>query len=379
MRGDTPDDGGQTVGLIVNPIAGMGGAVGLKGTDGAETLAEAKVRGARPRAAARAFEALQLVATQHPNTRIVARAGMGAEEAIRCGFATVSLPGSATGSTTAADTMDTVRELISMKPDLLVFAGGDGTARDVLSVVGPELPTLGIPAGVKIHSGAFATSPQAGGRLIAQYLASPAPRTRHGEVLDVDEDAYRAGIVAPRFHGYLLVPDEVQLMQSPKVRVQSEEGSAVSIVGAIRERMAPGVCWLFGPGSTTARVLAGLGLSATLLGVDAVRDGSVIGADLGERAILEHVDSGPAKIVVSPIGGQGHVFGRGNQQLSAAVIRAVGQDNVVIVATPQKLATLAGRPLLVDTDDIELNGWLCGFSRVVTGHHEEVPYRVAAA
>jgi predicted polyphosphate/ATP-dependent NAD kinase len=186
--------------------------------------------------------------------------------------------------------------------------------------------------------------------------------------MDVDEAAYRDGRLSTRLYGYLRVPDDARLVQAGKVRSRSEDSAADDLARAVVDTMEPETIYIVGPGTTTRRITRLLGLDSTLLGVDVVRDGQTLALDVGERQLLDLLESNPrARIIVTPIGGQGYLFGRGNQQISGPVVRAVGIENVVVVATPAKLASLGGRPLLVDTDDEELNRAFAGFAAVTTG------------
>ena len=242
--------------------------------------------------------------------------------------------------------------------------------------LGQSIPTLGIPAGVKIHSGAFAASPAIAGEMAAALAAGLVTTTIDAEVVDLDEDDYRAGRIAVRLYGYLAVPNRPASLQGSKVRSVGDEDAIVGLGRAVAEQLQPGVDYLVGPGSTAKSVLRVMGLPFGLLGIDLVRDGRVVGSDLNEAGILAR-SLGPTRMIVSPIGGQGYIFGRGNQQLSPAVIRRVGKDGLIVVATASKLATLGGRPLRVDTGDLDLDRALAGFVRVVTGRGRETIYPVA--
>jgi predicted polyphosphate/ATP-dependent NAD kinase len=145
------------------------------------------------------------------------------------------------------------------------------------------------------------------------------------------------------------------------------------------EQIEPGRTYLIGPGSTTAAIMAALELPNTLLGVDVVRDGLVLAVDADEATLLAQLDQAPggATIVVTVIGGQGHVFGRGNQQFSPQVIRKVGLENILIVAAKSKIAGLEGRPLLVDTNDPELDRALSTYRSIITGYDDQILYRMA--
>jgi len=383
------------LGLIVNPVAGVGGKVGLKGSDGAEIVRRALERGAVREAPQRAALALGRLARLRERLEVVTFPGeMGENEARACGFEPLVVAG-VTGArwgeaatlpdgsplTTADDTVAAARALRDMGVGLLLFAGGDGTARDVCRAVGTDLVCLGVPAGVKIHSAVYATTPLGAGELAALYLHDrpAAVRLREAEVMDIDEEAFRGGRVSASLYGYLSVPYERTMVQCAKAGgCAGEEADLAAIAADVVNGMAPGVVYLLGPGTTTRAVAEALGIAKTLLGVDAVRDRRLVGADLGEAEILGLLEPGVgARIVVTVIGGQGHIFGRGNQQLSAAVIRRVGLERVIVIASETKLLSLAGGPLLVDSGDASLDAAFAGYRQVVTSLGRRTMYRVA--
>ncbi|MEE4190327.1 MAG: ATP-NAD kinase family protein [Halieaceae bacterium] len=368
-----------TIGLLVNPYAGIGGPVGLKGSDGAEVRDEALRRGARPRAVERAHRALALL--EGAEVEIFCWEGaMGSDALAGLELSWQSCGRPDTELTTAADTARAAQAIAARQPDVLVFAGGDGTARDILDAVGDRVAALGIPSGVKMHSAVYAVSPEAAGELLKRLAAAGLVNVELREVRDIDEDAFRKGVVKTRFYGELLTPEEGHFLQRTKVAgVESEALVAEDIAADIVESIQPGRIYLIGPGSTTAAIMAELGLPNTLLGVDAICDGEVLLSDAGEPellALLEGTDR-RAEIIVTAIGGQGHVFGRGNQQFSPAVLRKVGLDNITIVAGKGKIKALNGEPLLVDTNDPALDLELCGYRKVVTGYHDAILYPVA--
>jgi predicted polyphosphate/ATP-dependent NAD kinase len=372
--------GQPRLGLIVNPIAGMGGAVGLKGTDSRETLHEALRRGAVPRAPERAWLALEtFLQTAGDRVELVAAADdMGEAVALRTGLRPALVIGGGGGETTAADTQDAAREMRAHNVDLLLFAGGDGTARDIFRAIGEEVPVIGIPAGVKMHSGVYAASPRAAGHLAARFLCERIA-VHPVEVMDIDEEAYCDGIVSARLFGYLAVPFDHELVQGVKIgRVNSDALALAGIAAELTERVRPGQVCVLGPGTTTRAIAQRFGLPKTLLGVDIIRDGQILAADVDETALRQAVAQHEAMLVVSPIGGQGHIFGRGNQQIGPEVLRRVGRAGVVIVATPEKLASLQGRPLRTDTGDAALDLALAGYVRVITGYRREAVYPVSA-
>ena len=355
------------VGFIVNPIAGMGGSVGLKGTDGDDILREAERRGARRLSPERARRALEGFASRNVSIEFLTCAGdMGKSELDSAGISSevVFEPGPVT---TRQDTASAVREFVKRDVDLILFAGGDGTARDILEIVGQRVPMVGIPAGVKMHSAVFAYTPEDVVDLVLTYEHERS--TKDADVMDVDEECFRAGNLSAKLFGIAKVPDDPAHVQSGKAVYHSgsAEDELIELGQYIAETMDEGVVYILGPGSTTRAVARYLGLRKTLLGVDVVLDSKMILHDASETQLLELlVDHKAAKIIVSPIGSQGLFFGRGNQQLSPKVIRTVGRDNVVIISTPSKLK---GTPVLrTDTGDAELDLAFKGRIKVVTGY-----------
>lgn len=371
------------VGLIVNPLAGLGGSLALKGSDGEElrqrvhTLDNAH----RERTANRVNRALQQLAGAAEQLRFTTWAGaMGEDCLLGMGFQYLVLGTPAEGLSRAGDTRTAATQLLASGVDIILFAGGDGTARDIFDVVGDCFPVLGIPAGVKMHSGVFAVSPEAAGELLLELTRGGLVGLRAQEVRDIDEDAFRHNVVRSRFYGEMLVPGEGRYLQHTKVGGrESSELVAADIAAWFVEQLEPGRTYLIGPGSTTAAIMATLELPNTLLGVDVLRDGTVLATDADEATLLTVLDQAPADatIVVTVIGGQGHVFGRGNQQFSPAVIRKVGLGNITIVAAKSKISALEGRPLLVDTNEPALDREICGLHPVVTGYDDRILYRIA--
>ena len=381
------------VGVVMNPIAGMGGRVGLKGTDG--KLDEALARGADPRAPDRARRAMARLAEVAPETTVSTVVDpMGAEVVREAGFDPVRVvdpfeeetdgagagtSGSASTATesasTAAEDVSTaedapqttadhtrraVRAVRDADVDLVVFVGGDGTATDVATALeGSDTPMLGVPAGVKVYSSVFAVSPEDAAEVAATFS-----RTERREVMDVDEDAYREGEVHPELRAVAHVPVAEDLQSSKQTASGTVESLAEGVADDVRDRDGDGVTYVLGPGSTVGAIKAELGFDPSPIGVDVWRDGDVVATDADESAILDALGDENV-IVVSPIGGQGFVFGRGNPQLSPPVIR---ECDVEIVASRAKLDGV--RVLRVDTDDPELDAALSGWVKVRVGKFE---------
>lgn len=376
------------LGFVVNPFAGIGGAVALKGSDGKATVELALSRGAQLSAEKRAAVAMQKVSTlDHTDDELViytATGSMGEDVLIAQGLPCETIY-PAGESSSAADTKSLIRLFVEKQVDLIVFAGGDGTARDVLDamdeVAGGDnhavIPVIGIPAGVKMHSAVYATTPARAGELIALVLSGEALSLHDSQVMDLDEQAFREGRVNARCYGYLSVPvDDTRMQLIKQGGLNHEQVSVQDIATDIIETMESDVFYLIGSGSTTAEIMDQLSLSNTLLGIDIVYNQELIASDADEQTLLQTIKGHPAKIVVTVIGGQGHVFGRGNQQFSAKLIDQLGRENIIIVATNEKLRSLDKRPMISDTGDSELDKQLSGLYPVVTGYQQKTLYRL---
>ncbi len=358
-KSETPDlekqERVQTIGFVVNPIAGMGGAVGLKGTDGKEILNEALKLGAKPVAPARAKAFLTELGAIEANVKLIVGAGSLGEEEVKDLGLRHSIVGERKSETVAEDTQEAARLIAEKRVSLLVFCGGDGTARDVLNAVETKLPVLGVPTGVKMHSAVFAVNPQAAARVASRFLTGDLP-LHEAEVMDVDEKAFRMGRLSAQLYGYVLSPYEPHLIQSNKLAsptTESELRNQAAIAVYVIEEMKPGTTYIVGPGTTTRTIADLLDAKKTLLGVDLFLNKQLIARDVNESQILETIGDGNAKIIVTPIGGQGFVFGRGNQQLSPKVIRKVGLNNIIVIATEHKIRSV--KNLKVDSGDAELD------------------------
>lgn len=370
------------VGFLVNPIAGMGGRVGLKGTD--DVVAEACRRGAEPSARSRALSMLHAL-RDHLERQVVSPAidwltcagEMGADVLAEAGFAPARVlaipePGRASNS---SDTKAAAAEFLSAGVDLILFCGGDGTARDIAIVVGQRMPMLGIPSGVKMYSGVFGVSPARTAEIVLRFLGGEL-RLAEAEILDLDEEKYRAGEWVVRLFHTVLTPFEPTYTQLSKQLVfeTSDADAKAEIASYVAETIAGDreTLFILGPGSTLAAVAAVMGLRKTLLGIDAFINGELVGEDMSEQDILALLARHPAcKLVLSPIGAQGFVLGRGNLQLSAKALRRIGISNIIVMATPAKLART---PVLrFDTGDPGLDAEIAalGYLSVIVGYRRQ--------
>jgi len=345
----------KTIGFIVNPVAGMGGAVGLKGTDGQAILKKAIKLGAKPIAAQRAETFLRELCPAKAHLKLIVGAGqMGEEEAKKQGY-TYKVIGEAKTETTSEDTQAIARGIVTAGVDLLVYCGGDGTTRDIQQSIEKKVPVIGVPTGVKMHSALFAISPQAAARVAIKFLWDWLP-LRESEVMDINEQAFREGTLSAELYGYMLSPFEPHLIQGNKIEsqiTQNEVENQAAIAVYITEEMKPETLYIVGPGTTTRTVVDILDQKKTLLGVDILQNKKIIEKDVNEKQILQAIEGKQTKIVVTPIGGQGFIFGRGNQQISNKVIRQIGLENITVIATRSKLDRL--KALHVDTGDQELD------------------------
>ncbi len=369
----------KKIGLIVNPIAGMGGPLGYKGSDDVDLIRkEAKNRGLRPISPKRASDMLKRILNQEKLTLMVPRGIMGEIPARTAGFkgkiSVLEIP--TVENTSREDTRACVRELLRRSIDALVFVGGDGTARDIYDVIGDSLPVLGVPSGVKIFSSVFACTPEEAGLIITEFLED---RTQiiYGEVLDIDEELYRKGVLSVRLYGVMRVLSSGNMIQGSKSPSSSDEEADMRAIAKYfkEEFFDKNTIYILGPGTTVSVIARELGVDKTLLGVDVLLDGRLVGRDVDRETLSKIVSEYnlPVKLVLSPIGGSGFLLGRGNQQIGPEVLRRVTLKDLIVVATPRKLSKI--RELRVDLGE-QLNRRFRGYIRVLVGYREEKMMRI---
>ncbi|MEM1676101.1 MAG: ATP-NAD kinase family protein [Desulfurococcaceae archaeon] len=364
------------MGFIINPIAGMGGSVGLKGTDG-DAYRLAVERGAKPIAWKRGLEFLNNINT----TGFVIYTPIG-----EMGLNTVKMSihrdkvvktyNVCSETTTAEDTKRIVREMIRDGVDIIVFVGGDGTARDICEAVNKETVVLGVPSGVKMYSAVFAVNPKAASRVFEEFIRGNIVIVER-EVLDIDEKAFRRDELYVKLHCYLKIPVFENFVQSSKTIAYSgdEEDNKIAIARYVIENMSNDTVYILGPGTTVKTINKLLGIPATILGVDVLYNYKLLVKDAWEKQLIEILDRfNKAKIILSPIGGQGFILGRGNQQISPNVIKRIGRENIVIVSTWSKIRELDY--LRIDTGDYELDKLLEGYYPVLVDYNRFIVKKV---
>ena len=369
-----------TFGLLVNPVAGLGGSAGLKGSDGIEVQAQARARGGQARGLDRAGRALTAAGEAARQVHWLTWGGAMGADALHAAGLPAHVLGEPDEPSSAADTRLAARALVQAGADLIVFCGGDGTARDLFDVVGRAVPVLGVPAGVKMHSGVFATTPESAGRIIAALVEGGLVRAAAAEVRDLDEAAARQGLVQARFYGELTVPEAGGFLQHTKEGGRESEPLALEeIVAEVAQRIEenPGI-YVLGPGGSLFAIKSALGMEATLLGVDVLDGGRQVGRDVDAPWLERYLGdtSRPVTLVLSFTRQQGFLLGRGNQQFSPAVLRRIGPEHLWVVGTRTKLLSLEGRPLLLDTDDPVLDREWGGLAEIITGYQDSLFYRM---
>jgi len=363
------------IGFLVNPIAGMGGRVGLKGTD--DVFDKAVELGAQPVAPKKAEEMLRefltLSVKQSDLLWVTCDGDMGKKECEQAGITNIQVVYNPGGKITSAeDTKNACKILLKQNLDLLVFCGGDGTARDIFSIVGNNIPILGIPAGVKMHSGVFGVTTTTTAKILQEFIVK---RLTIGdaEIMDLDEALYRKGEWKVRLYGVARGIVEPTYIQVGKASYESITDDEVKdeLAEHVKDELEKYSDWLFlfCAGSTIEYIAKKLNIEHTLLGIDAVYQKKLVGKDVNEQQILTLLKQYPkTKLLLSPIGAQGFILGRGNLQLSPAVIRKIGVENIIVVATSSKLLHT---PLLrVDTGDKNLDCLFAkqGYLMVVIGY-----------
>jgi len=370
------------IGLIVNPIAGIGGAVGLKGSDGLEILNQARERGGLIQAPRRTEEFLTELKSIKDDIKIFTLKGeMGGDSVIKEGFTTefLIIDGVPTPTklyeTNSSFTIKTAKKMKELNLDLIVFVGGDGTARDIFESVGSKIPCLGIPSGVKINSSVFAVNPKAAAELLIEFFKGHS-HLRESEVLDIDESAFRDNRVVSKLYGYLSTPYLPTLSQPSKMaspQTLEEKNNQLRIADWIIKQMdnsGMSYHYLLGPGTTVRAIAEVLNQKKTLLGVDLFFNKKCIAMDLNERQILERIKDKKIKLIVTPIGAQGFVFGRGNLQLSPKILMKIGLENIIIIATKFKISSLPKGKLRIDSRDSSFDKKFSGLHRVLADFGE---------
>ena len=370
------------IGLIINPIAGIGGRVGLKGSDGVDIQAKAIAMGAKPLAHKRVADCLTAMSEIGADISWYTVSGkMGAEALELAGWDYETIYTPELDETTELDTIEAARIMQQRSVDLLLFAGGDGTARNVMSGLDSEQLCLGIPAGCKIYSGVFAVTPEAAAEVIKDILSGSLYQFTSATVLDLDEESYRAGKVTTRLYGDMRIPETAKYVQNVKVAGRESEDLVKEDVAAwIVETMDEDTLYLIGSGSICMAIKEYLAIDGTLLGVDAVLSGELVAKDATEAELMVQIHShdGPVRLIITPIGGQGILLGRGNHTICHQVIEHLGMTNTTVVSSKAKLNGLEGRPLLVDTGKKALNHSLSGYIPVITGYDDQVLYLLQA-
>ncbi|WP_320824075.1 ATP-NAD kinase family protein [Reinekea sp.] len=372
------------IGFLINPWAGIGGTVALKGSDGEHIRSEALARGAQPRAHIKAQTMVQAFLAERlgdsPIAWYSAAGAMGADVLADLKVPNVTvIPIVPPLQTEAADSQAALAWMLNQQLDVLVFAGGDGTARDVFAVLGDRVPVIGIPAGVKIHSAVFAVTAHAAGEVLAGLVAGRLTEVRHEEVRDIDEAAFRNHQVRSTYFGDMLIPVAGEFMQQVKVGgIESDELVLSDIADWLEKQLDPERLYLIGSGKTTATLMDHLDIPNSLLGIDAIKAGRLIQGDCTEADLLALLADQDATAIVSIIGGQGHILGRGNPQFSPTVLARLGKENLWVVGSKGKLRSLDGRPLLIDSGEPALDRQWAGLVTVITGYDDRVIYPLVA-
>jgi len=367
-----------TLGLIVNPISGMGGSVGLKGTDGKKILKKAIKLGAKPNALNRTKELLNELESIKSKLKFITCPCFMGEfilKEMNFEYEVINHPifkGYEELIDTTADHTKTAANILKKLDEikLILFTGGDGTARDIQNVINKEKPCLGIPAGVKIYSSVFSINPKLASSIIIQFLWDEIP-LEESEVLDINEDEYRKGKLVSKLYGYLLTPYNPDYLQLSKVgSPDSDLNNQERIAKRIVETLENDVYYLLGPGTTTKAITDRLNQNKTVLGVDLLLNKKIIAQDLNEQQILTHIKGMKTKIIVSLIGNQGFLFGRGNLQFTPAILNELGPNNIIILSTKFKLQNIPNQILRLDTRSSKLDEKMKGFYKIITDYDE---------
>lgn len=362
----------KKIGLLVNPIAGMGGRVGLKGTDGKDVLQKAISLGALQEAPEKAKKALSKVIELKDDFIIYTASGLMGEIECKDLNLNYEVIYDVSDDSTANDSKEVLKLFLEKNVDLIFFVGGDGTARDVYSIIEDKISVIGVPAGVKIHSPVYGNTPEQAGDLLAEVIKGIDLPIVEKDVIDIDEDAFRNDKVEVRLYGYLKVPFDQRYLQNKKSPTpQGDHEAQISIACDIVDSMKDDVFYIIGSGTTPMYVMKELNLPNTVLGVDIIKNRKIVKKDCNEQDILDIIKDERAYLVVTPMGGQGYLFGRGNQQLSPNVLRKIRKEDIIIIATSGKLDGISSGHLIAYTMDEDIDKKLRGYYRVKIGYERE--------
>ena len=377
----------KKIGFLVNPIAGLGGQAGMLGSDNRERRREALRKGYQKTAFKRALECLEQIKSLgnawENGYQIYAPEGEMGGEVLKAAKIPYQSLGNRTDDrregqeTSREDTLYFLELFKKIKVDLLVFCGGDGTARDICEAAGESIHVLGVPAGVKMYSACFAVNPWQAGEMLKWFLQGKQTAFTPREVMDIDEKDLDRSSVSPALYGFLMAPDDRVRLQRAKEAGVSDKEETDSLVRDILSEMRDHTLYILGPGSTTYHIKQELRGTGSIRGVDLAEDGEIFLRDVDEKTIYSCLkDAKCSEIIVTCIGGNGFLFGRGNQQISPRIIRMNGKEHIRLAVTKSKLAGLGGRPMLVDTGDPDTDRYLSGYYRIRLNAKEEIIYRV---
>lgn len=366
----------KNIGLVVNPIAGMGGKVGLKGTDGRDILEEARALGSQPEAGIKAVRALKKLHPLKDELTILVANGVMGEDVVKAAGLNYEVVYESIAETNSNDTKVLCNIFEERAVDLIIFVSGDGTARDICQTIEGRIPVIGVPAGVKIYSSVFGNSPESAGQLAYEYLSGRPLALSEAEVIDLDEEGFRQDEVDINIYGYMTVPyDESNLQHTKSSTPQSDGAAQESIALSVIDSMDADSYYLMSSGTTISKIMSELMLDHTVLGIDIIRNKKLVAKDVNEQEILDILGDEQAKLILTPMGGQGYILGRANQQLSARVLAHVDQKDITIVATSGKLRTIGARPFLIYTLDDETDERLTAYYRVITSYRQEAMHK----
>ena len=366
----------KKIGFLVNPVAGLGGRAGFKGSDSVENQQKALAAGYEKMAAYRAEQCLMRVKNLDQCQFYTPDGDMGGEvlERLQIPYQSVC---ETQETTTKLETIHSIHMMVDLQVDLIVFCGGDGTARDVCEAGTGGIPVLGIPAGVKMYSGCFSINPTAGADLLSDFISGKHCTVEQREVMDLDESCLGRYSVCAKLYGYLPALDAGARLQGPKIASVVDSNETELLVSALAEQLQSDVLYIIGPGSTTYQLKQQICGDGTLIGVDVIKNGELLCRDADEKKLLQYLpDHTCAKIIVTCIGGAGFLFGRGNPQISASVIRRVGRENLILAVTKSKLLSLHQKPMYVDTTDPELDRSISGYYKITLSKSESTVYKV---